>query len=71
MKTSETQAFTFEEKREREVRTCPQCHLRVSNPFIERCPRCFNQLARLNLDCTGCFFQKGCSVAGQREETNS
>lgn len=60
---------TLEQKREQEVRACPQCHLRVSNPFIERCPRCFHELPRLNLDCSGCFFHAGCPTVKERRSS--
>ena len=58
--------IALREKLATEIRRCPQCNLEVTNPFIERCPRCFASIPRLSLDCTGCFYRTICPVKPDR-----
>lgn len=55
--------ISLEEKRRSEERSCPKCAMAVENPFIERCPRCWTALPKVNLDCQGCFHHSSCPVA--------
>ncbi len=58
--------MALREKLATEIRRCPQCHLEVTNPFVERCPRCTTVVPRQALECTGCFYRSICPVKPDR-----
>jgi hypothetical protein len=55
--------LSLQQKLTREMRICPTCSLEITNPFTERCPRCFTLLPKLSLNCQGCIHQLLCPVA--------
>jgi hypothetical protein len=56
------QENSLREKLASEYRRCPECTLEITNPFIERCPRCYAKVARASTDCQGCFHKTICPV---------
>ena len=59
---AENKKNVLEEKRQTEMRSCPQCCFEVTNPFVQRCPRCFSLLSKLEIDCAGCFHSRTCPL---------
>jgi hypothetical protein len=53
---------SLEEKRQREVRHCPQCQMEISNPFVFRCPRCFAIVPTQEPGCASCVHRMSCTV---------
>lgn len=60
MFSSDDSEITLQEKLNTEVRSCPRCMMDIENPFIERCPRCYNVLPKIDLNCTGCVHRIIC-----------
>jgi len=58
---------TLQEQLKSEVRTCPQCHYQVDNPFIGKCPRCFSSLPQIKIDCEGCIHRFLCPIQKNRK----
>ena len=59
---------TLIERLKTEARTCPECRLEVRHPLVERCPRCFSQLPRVELGCEGCYHRALCPIAEEKRE---
>jgi hypothetical protein len=59
----------LKEKLKTELRSCAKCNLVIENPFIERCPRCFSHLQRVNVDCEGCAQKILCPTGKYRKFT--
>ncbi|HUL44506.1 MAG TPA: hypothetical protein VLY03_09125 [Bacteroidota bacterium] len=59
----ETRERTLIEQLKSEVRHCSACGLEIRHPFLERCPRCFQALERLELSCQGCLHRFSCPVS--------
>ena len=54
---------SLEEQLQREQRVCLACGYEVTNPLVERCPRCFFQLPVIEVHCEGCFHHFSCPAA--------
>lgn len=54
--------MNFEEKLKSEIRVCSICKLKIENPFVEKCPRCFNQLEKIETNCNLCHHNNNCSL---------
>jgi hypothetical protein len=48
------------EQLRRERRSCSSCGLPVASPFVERCPRCYQPLPKLDIQCQGCVHRVLC-----------
>lgn len=54
---------SFAEIRASETRDCPQCGYTILNPLVDRCPRCFAAVARIEVECGSCAHQGNCEIA--------
>lgn len=59
-----------EEQLYSERRICPECLYAISNPFIERCPRCLTAVPRAEVNCRVCIHHTVCPAASQVEKLN-
>ncbi|HEY4613709.1 MAG TPA: hypothetical protein VII11_12055 [Bacteroidota bacterium] len=53
---------TLGEQLQYETRICMQCGYIVLFPMVERCPRCYGLLPKLDLTCNGCVHNSSCPV---------
>jgi uncharacterized OB-fold protein len=60
MTESQVQKEEMTKKLLAEARACPECSFLVHNPFVERCPRCYSALPKVELDCRGCIHNLTC-----------
>ncbi|HAL57475.1 MAG TPA: hypothetical protein DCP63_13645 [Bacteroidetes bacterium] len=67
MGLKQTTSESFEETRRAELRGCPQCAFRVTNPFVQRCPRCNALLPMREVYCNGCLHSATCPVTQDQQ----
>jgi uncharacterized paraquat-inducible protein A len=60
-------ALTLEARLQTETRTCSQCRFVITNPFLERCPRCLNPMPVEDPGCSTCVHNSSCPVSGAKE----
>lgn len=54
-------------KLDMEIRYCPMCGYKVSNPMNDRCPRCFTVVPLSeHTNCGECTQQGNCTYSGER-----
>jgi predicted amidophosphoribosyltransferase len=68
MTTVNIRDLTLIETLKTEMRICEQCFLEVRHPLVERCPRCYALLPRLELACQGCYHRSQCPVSDGRKQ---
>ena len=68
MKPLESTGLTLEAQLRTEVRACPRCKFEISNPFIERCPRCLTAVPVNDPGCSKCVHNSSCPVASVKEK---
>jgi len=55
----------LQRKLDMEIRICPTCSYRVTNPMNDRCPRCFTTVPLSeHTNCGECSHQGNCTYAG-------
>ncbi|HUN65027.1 MAG TPA: hypothetical protein VMW43_02930 [Bacteroidota bacterium] len=62
MHTMHPQEMELKEKLLSELRRCPECRMEITDPFVERCPRCYAKVPRGSVDCSGCFHKSICPI---------
>jgi len=65
-----TKNFSLIDKLKAEIRVCPVCEFEIRNPIIERCPRCYGKMPRLELGCGGCIHRLLCPALGAEVDTS-
>ena len=55
----------LQRKLDMEVRLCPTCNYKITNPMNDRCPRCFTVVPLSeHTNCGECSHQGNCTYAG-------
>lgn len=54
----------LQRKLDMEIRICPTCSYRITNPMNDRCPRCFTTVPHSeHTNCGECSHQGNCTYA--------